>query len=490
MNLRRLLVPSVGVAIWLAIFLGQTLSDWRQVLISADGDACLHRRIGEWMLEQRAVLRVEQFSHTRFGAPVIAKEWLGEIAYAGMERALGWNGAVLLAALLIATTLWLLHRQLLAEGCELLLATGLVLLAALASSHHWLARPHLVTHLFALLFAWQLRAFDRAHEPRAARLFLVLVPAMWLWANLHGAFFTGFVLIGVYAAGNLARPGKAMTFTALGAACLLASLANPNGWHLHAHIVAFLREPVIAKFANEFRSPNFHSGAMRGFLLELLVLGLLLLVARPRWRATDLLLVVVWGYFALQAVRNIPIFAIVVTPMLAEHWNRWLREARVTGWLKHYRRISGNVTGLDRAAGGGALVAACVAGIVIAESRGVIATDVLPERFPVAAVQWLREQPDAVRGEMFNDYAWGGYLMFVLPERRVFVDGRNDFYGPALIEEFNKVDDVEPGWDEVLHKYNVHWTILPAAHRLNQVLALAPGWKEAYRDSAAVIYTR
>ena len=113
MTARRLWLPSFGIAIWLALFLGHCLSDWRLVLISADGDPCLHRRIGEWMIENRAVLRIEEFSHTRFGAPVIAKEWLGEIAYAAAERALGWNGAVLLAALLIATTFWLLHRWLL-----------------------------------------------------------------------------------------------------------------------------------------------------------------------------------------------------------------------------------------------------------------------------------------------------------------------------------------------------------------------------------------
>ncbi len=490
MKLRRWLVPSLGVAIWLAIFLGQSLSDWRQVLISADGDACLHRRIGEWMIEHRAVLRTEQFSHTRFGAPVIAKEWLSEIAYAAAERALGWNGAVLIAALLIATTLWLLHRWLLAEGCELLLATGLVLLAALASSHHWLARPHLVTPLFALLFAWQLRVFDRAHEPRPARLFLILVPAMWLWSNLHGAFFTGFVLIGVYAAGNLTRPGKAMPFAALGVACLLVSFLNPNGWRLHTHIVEFLREPVIAKFANEFRSPNFHSGAMRGFLLQLLVLGAVLGAARSRWRGVDVILVLVWGYFALQAVRNIPIFAIIVTPMLAEHWSRYFREARETGWLGAYRRVSGNLTGLDRAAGGGALVAVAIVAVIFAQARGAIATDVLPERFPVAAVQWLRAHPDSVRGEMFNDYAWGGYLMLALAERRVFVDGRNDFYGPALIEEFNKADDAAPGWDEVLRKYDVGWTILPVAHRLNALLALEAGWKRVYADDVVAIYSR
>jgi hypothetical protein len=485
----RWLLPSLGAAVWLALFLGLCLSQWRLVLISADGDAALHWRIGDWMIEHRAVVRAEQFSHTRPDAPLISKEWLSEVGFAAAGNALGWNGAVLVAALLIATTLWLLHRQLRAEGCELLLATGLVLLSALASAHHWLARPHLVTHLLTVVFAWRLRAFDR-DRCGAGSLFVALVPLAMVWANLHGAFFTGFVLIGVYALGNLARPGRTTTLTILAVTCLLASLVNPNGWRLHAHVLEFLREPVLAKFANEFRSPDFHSGGMRGFLLVLFVLGLLLIVARPRLRGPEILLILVWGCFALQSVRNVPIFVLVVTPILAEHWQAHLAGARSNRWLQRYRQLSANATGLDRAAGGAALVLVVVGAIVFAQARGAIATDVLPDRFPVAAVEWLRAHPDEVSGEMFNDYGWGGYLMLALPERKVFIDGRNDFYGADLVRQFNRVDDLEPGWEDVLRAYDVGWTILPVAHRLNRLLEVHPGWHEEYRDDVTMIFSR
>src|ERR1019366_7175633 len=105
----------------------------------------LHWRIGNWMLEHQRVIDAEYFSHTRPGAPMISMEWLSQLLYATAGNALGWNGFVLVAAALIATTLWPLYRLLLAEDCDQLLAVLLVLLAALAMSHHWLARPHLVT---------------------------------------------------------------------------------------------------------------------------------------------------------------------------------------------------------------------------------------------------------------------------------------------------------------------------------------------------------
>lgn len=481
-------LPSLSAWLWLLFFLGLSLSSWRLVLINADGDPCLHRRLGNWMIEHRTVLREDPFSHTRPHAPFVTKEWLCEVLFAAVEGALGWNGAVLLAALLIATTVWLLHRWLLVENCDPLLATGLVLLAALASSHHWIARPHLTTHLLTVMFAWRLRAFDR--DRISAKQLFVLVPLMTLWANMHGAFFTGFVLIGIYAIGSSADRRKAKLFVALGMACLAASLMNPNGWRLHTHILQFLREPTVAEFANEFRSPNFHSGAMRGFLLLWFVIGILLLVARPQLRATDMLLVGIWGYLALEAVRNVAIFAIVVTPVLGEHWHAFWSQACDNVLSRLIRRLSANLPSLGHVACDGAFASVALAAVLYAQASHAVATNLLPSRFPVKAVEWVQANPDAVRGEMFNDYGWGGYLLLALPERKVFIDGRNDFYGAQLVKEFNKVSNVEPDWDSVLHKYNVGWTILPRYRALNSVLALHPGWRLVYTDKVATIYGR
>ncbi len=484
MNARRWWLPSVGVGLWLAFFLGLSLSDWRQVFISADGDPCLHRRIGDWMIEHRAVIDRDQFSHTRFGAPLVSKEWLSEVIFAAAGRAAGWNGIVWLSAALIATTLWLLHRQLIAEGCEVLLATGLVLVTALACATHWIARPHLVTHLLTAVFAWRLRRFERG-AVSGRQLLLTLTPLMLLWANLHGAFFIGFVLMGIYLLGT--RSG---TLVWVMLACVGASLVNPNGWRLHEQVIGFLRTPELAALTNEFRSPNFHSGGTRGFLLELLALGGLLLVARPRLRATEVLLLGVWGYFALHSVRNVPVFAIVATPILAAHWNAFLQSAGPSRWMELYRRVSSRITSMNRSADGRALAAVAVVALLAASERGLVRTEVLASRFPVAAVEWLRTNEVAVSGEMFNDYGWGGYLMLAWPQRRVFIDGRNDFYGKELVEEFNTVDDVKPGWEAVLEKYRVGWTILPPKHGLNALLALHKDWRRVYADEVAVVYAR
>ena len=72
----------------------------------------------------------------------------------------------------------------------------------------------------------------------------------------------------------------------------------------------------------------------------------------------------------------------------------------------------------------------------------------------------------------------------------VFVDGRNDFYGPNFIREFSHVNTVETNWETVLQEYGVGWTILPRAHPLNVLFSLRKDWKLAYADDVTAIYTR
>jgi hypothetical protein len=498
-------VPNISAFIWIAYFLAMVFSQWRLELISADGDPGWHWRQGNWMLEHRDVMRADEFSHTRPGAPVVGKEWLSQVLFAIAGNILGWNGLILVAAVLISTTLWLLHRQLLAEGNELLLSTGLTLLAALTAAHHWLARPHLFTCLFALIFAWQLRWFQR-DRISARQLLLRLVPTMLLWVNLHGAWPTGFILIGTYVAGNFATwlfntisgsavhcsdgtmasdKSKLMPLLALGGLCAAVTFINPYGWQLHQHILSFLSTPYQTFFTVEWASVDFHLGAMFGFTVELLLLGILLVVVRPRLSLMDILLIGSWTYFGLSTVRNVSIFAMVVTPIFAEHFNPAVLKAR---W-ERFRKLSADMTGVHLSAGGGGSVIAVIIVVIALMLTGRPVSEPLRDRFPAEAVKWIRANKPP--GEMFNKFEWGGYLMLHLPGQKMFIDSRNDFYGEALLREYSAVDELQPGWDKVLSKYHIGWVLMRSTHPISSLLALQTNdWDCAYRDDVAVVFVR
>ena len=491
-------LPSLSAMIWITLFLGLSLTSARVVLISADSDPALHRRLGEWMIKNRAVVREDNLLYTHHG-PFVSMEWFSDVLFAAAGRVAGWNGVVLIAATTIATCFWLLHRQLLADGCDAMLATVLVLVAMLACSMHWLARPLVFTHLLTLVFAGKLRSFQRGRAP-ARQLFLLLPPLMVLWANLHGGFVLGLVLLAMYAIGSIlhksAARDKSWAFMILLLACGAASLVNPNGWKLHSHILGFLRSPELSTVTTEFASPNFHTVGMHGFLLLLFLLVTVLVIIRPKPDATEVLLVGGWGYFALLSARNVPIFALVATPLLARWITEFLQDGDRATWCRSYREWAARTMPANRTVGAAIIVAAVVCMTLVmarptmAGGAPVLATDFPPDRYPTDVVNYLRAHPGLIHGEMFSLFLWSGYLEFSFPEHKPFIDSRNDFYGISLMREFRVANDPKPGWEAVFVKYHVDWTMLPAQHPLNQILQRCPDWQLVFSNRQALVYSR
>jgi hypothetical protein len=373
---------------------------------------------------------------------------------------------------------------------------------------HWLARPHLATHLLAVVFAWQLRWFDRGRV--TTRQLLILLPILTaLWANLHGEFPAAFVLIGIYLLGTVVswfwataerKPGlrcRAIVLVAVGLLCLVGSMVNPYGWKAIGRVVEEIFSPAVVGFPQENLPPNFHDPVMRPFLLFAMVCVLMMPVCRPYVGATDALLLVVWFLLSLRMARNAPLFALIATPILAEHWNEYLRSLGASRVIACYRSLSARLTLLNQTAGARALPVVAVAAMILVLAKPQLLggqpwlrTGLPADRFPVGAVEFLRRSPEAVHGEMFNEYMWGGYLIWALREWKVFIHPNLNVYGVKLLEDFIAVNKLEPGWQDILKKYNVGWTILPREHQLNGVLAQSADWSLVYTDAVAAVYAR
>lgn len=475
----RWLMPSLSQWLWLIIFLVLLTQPWRIAMVAADGDACFHWQTGDVMLQRGEIIHADIFSHTRPGAPLISKEWLSEIVFAVAGRSGGLFGLSLIAALVIATTFALLHHQLVRDGNDLLVATLVTLVAMWASTTHWLARPHAFSFLMILLWNDALRRYENTRSP--GRLLAALVVLAILWVNLHGAFLAGFFILGAYWLGavidrDLARVGH---LTLAGLVSGLATLLNPSGYHLHLHNIAFLRGDFFPNWLAEYLTLDFQKPAAQGFLAWLALLFLTLALVRPRWRASAIMLLISWGYFALYSGRNVPLFAILTAPLLAPALSERLRAA--------WPQLADRGRAISDTARGWPLVGAIALGVLLLVPHP---TQMPDDNWPVTAVDYIRQHPDEFRGRMFNQYSWGGYLIKYLPEHKVFIDGRADFYGEQLAKDFSKVTSLKPGWPEPLDKYQIQWTLMPVDHRLREALALAPGWRPVYADGVAIIYRR
>jgi len=82
----------------------------------------------------------------------------------------------------------------------------------------------------------------------------------------------------------------------------------------------------------------------------------------------------------------------------------------------------------------------------------------------------------------------GGYFILAMPQRKVFLHPNLDVYGEEVVGDFLQVNGVQSGWENILRKYHVDWTILPREHRLNRLLAQRADWHLVYTDQVATIY--
>ena len=486
------LMPSLTQWFWLTILLILLAQPWRTMMVASDGDPCLHWRVGEYMLTSGHIpIRADVFSHTRYGQPIVSKEWLSELIFAIAGRQAGLYGLVVVAALLIATTFALLHRQISRETGNHAVAIFVALLAAWAACTHWLARPHAFSFLFAALWCDVLRRFDR--DASGPRLGIALAALTVLWVNLHSGYLAGFITLGVYWVGTaielflgrtdrtrwLAARHKLKVLTVVIVLCGLASLVNPNGYRLHLLNLQFLRSDYLTNWLAEYASSNFHELDSRGFLVWLGVTFLTLAIVRPRLSPTAGLMLIVWTYLALYVGRNIPLLAIFVAPILATA----LADAS-PAWARRLSNRLGETYAVSR---GGLLVAGIA---VVAIAVWPRPTEMPPKKWPVAAVKYIQQHPEQFQGNMFNQYVWGGYLLQALPEHRVFVDGRTDFYGESLIHQYDDTSALRTNWMQALDQYHVSWTLLPTDHRLNLALALLPSWQCVYSNEVATVFRK
>jgi hypothetical protein len=261
--------------------------------------------------------------------------------------------------------------------------------------------------------------------------------------------------------------------------CGLVSLLNPNGYRLHLLNFQFLHSDYLTNWLAEYASSNFHDIDSRGFLAWLAVTFLTLALVRPRLSPTAGLMLIVWTYLALYVGRNIPLLAIFVAPILATA----LADASPP-WV---RRLSGRLAETYAVSHGGLLVGMVAIVAIVAWPRP---TEMPPKKWPVAAVDYIRQHPEQFEGNMFNQYVWGGYLLHALPEHRVFVDGRTDFYGESLIRQYDDTSALRTNWMQPLDQYHVSWTLLPTEQRLNLALALLPGWQCVYSNEVATIFRK
>lgn len=275
----------------------------------------------------------------------------------------------------------------------------------------------------------------------AARRWWLVVPVMFaIWANLHGGFIFGFIILGYY----MVRK-RSLLLAMLLPLSILASFLNPYGPSLYTEIFRTLFDSTLHAQINEWR--RFYVPSYAWAFVALWVIGFVLYrIKKPNnWFGIGPLLLA----SAMSATRNLPLFITAGVRDLQEFYMQFRRSLPQPLPMRLKALL-----GL-----GLALMISWVIGCYVTFFESMPSWQL---GYPVQAVAYLRQHP--CDGNLFNEYNYGGYLIWQLPSQPVYIDGRmpswRDVSGQKYLDRYYKVIH-SPGYQaQQFAQYNIRCVLL------------------------------
>lgn len=477
------LLPRIKDVVFVTILLGVLILG--NQMINADGDLPRHLATGRLILETGHVPLTEPFVYPYLGEPYVPHEWLFGVICFIIYRYLGLTGIVLGSAFVIAATFTILYNHL-SKKTELFLPVFLLVIwGALASSLHWITRPHLFSMLFlAIWLVWM----DQLRSGGRLRLWKFLI-LMLLWCNLHAEFIMGILVTFAFVIGwfletriksPTANPGIGKRMLIVLAASLPVTLINPAGYLPWMRVFKYLGNDYLMSAINETNSPNFQSPEFL-VLLALIVFSIILLARNTRkvsW--VDSLLLAGATMLTLTSARSVHLYGVIAPFCLAGA----LLDLQSIPLIERVEGILNRVERQLRGYFAAALVLLISLSVVIL-GRMSSFYQFDPSIFPVQATEWSKDHPQT--GNVFNDFDWGGYLVFYgKPGQLVFLDSMSDHSG-ELTRAYEQAITPVGDWQLIFNQYQVQWAIIPRGSTLSLALQQATGWHVIYLDDTAII---
>lgn len=482
----RIFLPRLQDILLIIVFIGALINGPR--MLNTDSDIGRHLTLGKYIIRTHQIPSHDILSSTKAGQSRPPYEWLAQVIFAISYGLIGLDGVVILTAILLAICFWITYSDSVGRSRAPILSLFITALAVIASSLHWLTRPHIFS---LVLFAIWLKWLERIR--RGADVHLWFFPMLMLiWANTHGGFVYGLLAWAAYATGQLWESLKAKQwkangkFLVIGGGSLVASFITPDGW-LNWSAILNNRSSFVLSHTIETMPTNFALPGTWPFACMLLLSFLLIFFLWNRIAPAHFFLIIGFGIMSVEMARNIPFFSVVSVPILA----RWLSFIKYRG---SWRQFETRISKLDADLPGyvfPALLATCVLGFFVyyhmQTGKSIYQFD--PGIYPVQAADWITSHN--LEGNMYNSFNWGGYLLYRLwPEHHVFIDSQSDFYGEELTRLDEEILHGGDNWSTALANYHIKWIIIPRGTDLAAKAQISANWHVVYHDKLTIIFVQ
>ncbi len=465
--------------------------------IAPENDIYWQLKIGESIVKYHHFPTTDPYNLTNPNAVWTLEEWIAEVIFYILQVNFGWGALILLKAFIVALTFFFLLLLLNKLKVNLYVSLLAFFLAAMVNTRgYWTVFPSIFEYLFVVFTLYLMERY-RSGKFRYLPLFIPVFSL--IWANTHASFFLLEGITFSYVIGSLIinymrkrrhdyspvggqldnSQIKQITIASL--VGLLMPFFSPNTYNTWLYPFIISGSKFSTSYVNEYISFSsyihyFNESFLVSYSLILLA-GVLFfwLYSRKEINPIDVILFAVFSYLGYRAFRHLAIYALVALPIFCRYASVWFREYR--GWLA--RSLVKDIL---------------VVGLIfififwyktkqVPFGLGIVMND-----FPVKAAEFVMN--NKIAPNMFNHYNYGGFLIWKMPDYKVFIDGRLEMYLGQAGQDYLTLVGALSGWEKIVDKYDINFVLNYASTPLTRVFLDSQDWRLVYFDPQYVVFVK
>jgi len=476
-----------------------------------DYDIWWHLKTGEYIVKTHSLLSKDIFSYAS-SSHWIAYSWLAEILYYLGVSTFGFNFLVVVRLILYLATFGTGAFVLFRLGNDYISTIVVSSLLAFLAAFYWTDRPYLFSAFFLMVIFLILLSWEKTYSG----LIWMLPPIMLIWVNMHINFAFGLALIIFFALYDLLRMKfryrnsgtgadnrvfiKSLPLYLSSAVSIALTFVNPYKWDIYSEVFKMANMPVSYILVPEFASPDFHALYGRIFLIAIILSCIILAASPQKPDLRSILIYLIILGLSLYSTRNTIFLTVLWLPIVSYSASALMM--KINKSIIYRGRVKNKIPSTTNTFSprkrvviycfAWLMVAAFIVISVVYQIRkiGLSSGYANDKIFPVHAVEYL-EAHDEIKGRMFNDHSWGGYIIFkTYPERKVFIDNRNQLYEKDIFKKYARAVFLPKDWEKLDKEFDFDYALVRNEYPIGEFLKLYPDWKIVYRDELASIFVK
>ncbi len=482
---------------FIILFIAVCLLFLLKAFIQLDPDLGWYMRMGE-IISKEGMPRADPFSYTMASYPYVDQEWFANIGVYFINSIFGYGGLAILHTIFLVICTLIIFRKNIFSG-EYNFGLSLLFLATFLP--YFGVRHQVQSWLYLAILLWLIK--DKVFEKY---YWFIPLLSLW-WANVHGSFP---VLIVVLSIDFLYKTYEKKRILAKRSLVLLLSIfttfLTPHFYHAWRDVYAQITDTSL-----RWRIQEWYPSIMQFSIPYVFYISLYFLALKTYWHSMQKTQVLVSLFFFIQALlstRHVPLWVISSTPLIIEGFRKLEKQVeKIKQGRQRFRTM------------GKAFLSLCILVFTVQISLSMWGARSSSEDifYPKTAIKYLANNTNGSR--IFSLYGWGGYLIWKLPQEKVYIDGRMPSWrnknapenetGDAM-KDYLEISEGKRDFNNEADKYNIGYVLLPIEKKsenfLVKIIGNLPrvrsqefssysylsgnGWEKVYEDKVAVIYRR